>query len=146
VEWVVAASRQRTPDSREVRRIICIPPVGTAAGSTCGDFSRESLPLPHVKIAASARFFERISRRVGALAKWNPGVRMIASMTRKLKLHEPGRLIIETASVGREIFAPVSTDHKMSPAGAEIELEVRQIVREDAILPYGFSTVGSRGA
>jgi holliday junction DNA helicase RuvA len=65
---------------------------------------------------------------------------MIATLSGKLKLREPGRLIVETAGVGYEIFVPLSTYYRMPSVGAEIELELRQIVREDAILLYGFAT------
>jgi Holliday junction resolvasome RuvABC DNA-binding subunit len=34
---------------------------------------------------------------------------MIATLSGKLKLREPGRLIVETAGVGYEIFVPLST-------------------------------------
>jgi Holliday junction DNA helicase RuvA len=71
---------------------------------------------------------------------------MIASLSGKLKLREPGRLIVETAGVGYEIFVPLSTHHRMPSVGAEIELELRQIVREDALLLYGFATVAEKHA
>ena len=71
---------------------------------------------------------------------------MIATLSGKLKLREPGRLIVETAGVGYEIFVPLSTYYRMPSVGAEIELEIRQIVREDAILLYGFATVAEKHA
>jgi Holliday junction DNA helicase RuvA len=71
---------------------------------------------------------------------------MIATLSGKLKLREPGRLIVETAGVGYEIFVPLSTYYRMPSVGAEIELELRQIVREDAILLYGFATVAEKHA
>ena len=71
---------------------------------------------------------------------------MIATLSGKLKLREPGRLIVETAGVGYEIFVPLSTYYRMPSVGAEIELEIRQIVHEDAILLYGFATVAEKHA
>src|SRR6202790_1193539 len=72
---------------------------------------------------------------------------MIAALSGKLKLRdEPGRLIIETAGVGHEIFIPLSTYYRMPSVGAEVELEIRQIVREDAILLYGFATAAEKQA
>src|SRR5258707_135580 len=71
---------------------------------------------------------------------------MIATLSGKLKLREPGRLIVQTAGVGYEIFVPLSTYYRMPSVGAEIELELRQIVREDAILLYGFATVAEKHA
>jgi len=69
---------------------------------------------------------------------------MIATLSGKLKLREPGRLIVETAGVGYEIFVPLSTYYRMPSVGAEIELELRQIVREDAVLLYGFASVAEK--
>ena len=71
---------------------------------------------------------------------------MIASLSGKLKLREPGRLIVETAGVGYEIFVPLSTYYRMPSVGGAVELELRQIVREDAILLYGFATVAEKHA
>ncbi len=59
---------------------------------------------------------------------------MIATLNGRLKLRDPGRLIVETAGVGYEIFVPLNTYYRMPSLGAEVELEIRQIVREDAIL------------
>jgi Holliday junction DNA helicase RuvA len=72
---------------------------------------------------------------------------MIAALSGKLKLRdEPGRLIIETAGVGHEIFIPLSTYYRMPSVGAEVEVQIRQIVREDAILLYGFATIAEKHA
>jgi Holliday junction DNA helicase RuvA len=71
---------------------------------------------------------------------------MIAALNGRLKLRDPGRLIVETAGVGYEIFVPLNTYYRMPSVGAEVELEIRQIVREDAILLYGFATVQEKTA
>jgi Holliday junction resolvasome RuvABC DNA-binding subunit len=71
---------------------------------------------------------------------------MIATLTGRLKLRDPGRLIVETAGVGYEIFVPLNTYYRMPSVGAEVELEIRQIVREDAILLYGFATAPEKQA
>jgi hypothetical protein len=64
-----------------------------------------------------------------------------------LKLRdEPGRLIVETAGVGHEVFVPLSTYYRMPSVGAEVEGQIRQIVREDAILLYGFATIAEKHA
>ena len=65
---------------------------------------------------------------------------MIAMLSGKLKLRDPGRLIVETAGVGYEVIVPLSTYYRMPPVGAEVELEIRQVVREDALLLYGFAS------
>ena len=66
---------------------------------------------------------------------------MIVTLSGKLKLRETGRLIVETAGIGYEIFVPLSTYYRIPSVGAEVELQVRQIVREDAMLLYGFATM-----
>jgi holliday junction DNA helicase RuvA len=71
---------------------------------------------------------------------------MIATLNGRLKLRDPGRLIVETAGVGYEIFVPLNTYYRMPWVGAEVELEIRQIVREDAILLYGFATAAEKQA
>jgi Holliday junction DNA helicase RuvA len=71
---------------------------------------------------------------------------MIATLSGKLKLRDPGRLIIETAGVGYEVFVPLSTYYRMPPVGAEVELEIRQVVREDALLLYGFASPAEKQA
>jgi holliday junction DNA helicase RuvA len=71
---------------------------------------------------------------------------MIATLSGRLRLREPGRLIIETAGVGYEVFVPLGTYYRVPPRGAEVELEIRQIVREDALLLYGFATPAEKQA
>jgi holliday junction DNA helicase RuvA len=71
---------------------------------------------------------------------------MIATLSGKLKLRDPGRLIVDTAGVGYEVFVPLSTFYRMPSVGADVELEVRQVVREDALLLYGFATMAEKQA
>ncbi len=71
---------------------------------------------------------------------------MIGTLSGRLGLREPGRLIVQTAGVGYEVFVPLSTYYRSPPLGAEVELEIRQIVREDAILLYGFATPAEKQA
>ena len=74
------------------------------------------------------------------------GAHMIATLRGILKLRDPGRLIVETAGIGYEIFVPLNTYYRMPSVGAEVELEIRQIVREDALLLYGFATIAEKRA
>jgi holliday junction DNA helicase RuvA len=71
---------------------------------------------------------------------------MIARLSGELKLREPGRLIVATAGVGYEVFVPLSTYYRMPSVGAEVELEIRQVVREDALLLYGFASPAEKQA
>jgi holliday junction DNA helicase RuvA len=71
---------------------------------------------------------------------------MIATLSGKLQLREPGRLIIATAGVGYEVLVPLSTYYRMPSVGAEVELQIRQVVREDALLLYGFASSAEKQA
>ena len=58
---------------------------------------------------------------------------MIAMLSGKLRLREPGRLILATGGVGYEVFVPLSTYYRMPSVGAEVELEIRQdLIADDA--------------
>jgi holliday junction DNA helicase RuvA len=71
---------------------------------------------------------------------------MIATLSGTLQLRDPGRLIVVTAGVGYEVFVPLSTYYRMPSVGAEVEFQVRQVVREDALLLYGFATSAEKQA
>jgi len=63
---------------------------------------------------------------------------VIAKLKGLLVARESGRIIVETAGVGYEVFIPLSTWYRLPPIGAPILLEIRQVVREDALNLYGF--------
>ena len=64
---------------------------------------------------------------------------MIASISGTLRVREASRVVIETGGVGYEIFIPLTTYYRLPSVGTPTYLEIRQIVREDALLLYGFS-------
>lgn len=55
----------------------------------------------------------------------------------------PGKIIMETSGIGWDIAAPLSTTAKLQ-SGKEITLLVHLVVREDAMLLYGFNTEDER--
>jgi Holliday junction DNA helicase RuvA len=65
---------------------------------------------------------------------------MIAMLNGRLRVRDAGRLVVDTAGVGYEVFVPLGTYYRMPPIGESVELEIRQVVREDAIFLYGFAT------
>lgn len=71
---------------------------------------------------------------------------MIATLSGKVQLREPGRLIVAAGGVGYEVFVPLSTYYRMPSVGAEVDLEIRQVVREDALLLYGFASSAEKQA
>jgi holliday junction DNA helicase RuvA len=71
---------------------------------------------------------------------------MIASIAGTLRVRDAGRVILETAGVGYEIFIPLTTYYRLPSLGSPTFLEIRQIVREDALLLYGFSESSEKRA
>src|SRR6201984_2209688 len=71
---------------------------------------------------------------------------MIAFLSGKLRLREPGRLILATGGVGYEVVVTLSTYYRMPSVGAEVDLDIRQVVREDALLLYGFASSAEKQA
>ena len=71
---------------------------------------------------------------------------MIASLNGRLKVRESGRLVVESGGVGYEVFVPLATYYRMPSVGTPVELEIRQVVREDAISLYGFATRAEKRA
>jgi holliday junction DNA helicase RuvA len=71
---------------------------------------------------------------------------MIATLVGTLRLRDSGRLIVEAGGIGYEIFIPLSTYYRIPAGGTRVELEIRQVVREDAITLYGFATAAEKAA
>jgi holliday junction DNA helicase RuvA len=71
---------------------------------------------------------------------------MIASINGVLKLKDAARLIVETGGIGYEVFIPLSTYYRLPALGSRIELEIRQVVREDALTLYGFASPAEKTA
>ncbi|MGO9603150.1 MAG: Holliday junction branch migration protein RuvA [Candidatus Binataceae bacterium] len=65
---------------------------------------------------------------------------MIAAIKGTLEVRDAGRIVIATAGLGYEVFIPLSTFYRLPSLGETVALEVRQVVREDAIMLYGFSS------
>ncbi|MBF6559733.1 MAG: Holliday junction branch migration protein RuvA [Candidatus Binataceae bacterium] len=71
---------------------------------------------------------------------------MIASIAGRVKLREAGRLVVETGGVGYEVHVPLPTFYRTPAPGGAVELEIRQVVREDAITLYGFASAPEKQA
>ncbi|HVC44634.1 MAG TPA: Holliday junction branch migration protein RuvA [Candidatus Binataceae bacterium] len=71
---------------------------------------------------------------------------MIASLAGRVKLREAGRLVVETGGVGYEVHVPLTTFYRTPAPGGAVELEIRQVVREDAITLYGFVSAPEKQA
>jgi Holliday junction DNA helicase RuvA len=71
---------------------------------------------------------------------------VIATLSGKIRMRDSGRLVVETGGVGYEVLIPLSTYYRMPAAGMPVELEIRQVVREDSITLYGFATIAEKQA
>ena len=71
---------------------------------------------------------------------------MIASLTGTLTVRDANRIIVETGGVGYEVLIPLSTYYRLAAAGDRVALEIRQVVREDSITLYGFSSATEKRA
>lgn len=68
---------------------------------------------------------------------------MIGRLRGRIVEKQPPRLVIDVAGVGYELEAPLSTFFTLgqqATAGEDITLLTQMVVREDAILLYGFAT------
>ncbi|MGA9724940.1 MAG: Holliday junction branch migration protein RuvA [Candidatus Binatus sp.] len=71
---------------------------------------------------------------------------MIASLTGALVVRDAGRIVVETGGVGYEVLIPLSTFYRLPQLGDRVALEIRQVVREDALTLYGFSSATEKRA
>jgi len=71
---------------------------------------------------------------------------MIASLSGALMVRDAGRIVIETGGVGYEVLIPLSTYYRLPQLGERVALEIRQVVREDALMLYGFSSATEKRA
>jgi holliday junction DNA helicase RuvA len=69
---------------------------------------------------------------------------MIASLAGVLVQKAPPALTVEVGGVGYELEAPMSTFYTLPPVGQPVRLLTHLVVREDAQLLYGFSSVEER--
>jgi holliday junction DNA helicase RuvA len=71
---------------------------------------------------------------------------MIASISGRVRSREAGRVVVESGGIGYEVSVPLSTYYRVPGLGELVTLETRQVVREDSLALYGFSTIGEKRA
>lgn len=64
---------------------------------------------------------------------------MIAFLKGRLVEKQPPAMVLDVNGVGYELEAPMTTFYDLPESGADIELYVHMVVREDAHKLYGFS-------
>ena len=69
---------------------------------------------------------------------------MIGSLTGVLTEKAPPRILIDVQGVGYDVEVPLSTFYALPATGAVLRLLIHQVVREDALLLYGFATEPER--
>lgn len=65
---------------------------------------------------------------------------MIAFLTGKLLEKNPSNFIVDVGGIGYEVFIPLSTFYQAGESGSILSLHIQMVVREDALILYGFST------
>lgn len=71
---------------------------------------------------------------------------MIAMLRGTLADKQPAAIVVDAGGVGYELAAPMSTFCNLPEVGQEVRLFVQMVVREDAILLYGFLTREEKAA
>ncbi len=69
---------------------------------------------------------------------------MIGRIAGKLISRQPPQLMVDCHGVGYEIEAPMPVFYQLPQVGEEVVLFIHMVVREDAQLLYGFSTLDQR--
>ncbi|HET7314325.1 Holliday junction branch migration protein RuvA [Salinisphaera sp.] len=69
---------------------------------------------------------------------------MIGRLRGRIVEKQPPRLVIDVGGVGYEVDAPMSTFFALSQQAGEVTLLTQMVVREDAILLYGFAEDAER--
>lgn len=69
---------------------------------------------------------------------------MIASLEGTVVEKAGGRAVLSVQGTGYEILAPVSTVAKLPPVGGHAVVYTRLVVREDALVLFGFATPDER--
>ncbi|HTR62487.1 MAG TPA: Holliday junction branch migration protein RuvA [Candidatus Binataceae bacterium] len=65
---------------------------------------------------------------------------MIAALKGTLEVRDAARIVVATGGIGYEVFIPLTTFYRLPAIGETVALQIRQVVREDAITLYGFSS------
>jgi Holliday junction DNA helicase RuvA len=70
---------------------------------------------------------------------------MIAHLRGVLLEKHPNQAVVDAHGVGYDVAIPISTFTALPEPGAEVRLKIHTVVREDAILLFGFLTAEEKG-
>jgi len=71
---------------------------------------------------------------------------MIATLSGTVIARKAGKIVLDVAGVGYEVFISLATFYRVPSVGSAAMLYTRQVVREDAILLYGFADIAEKHA
>jgi Holliday junction DNA helicase RuvA len=71
---------------------------------------------------------------------------MIARLKGLLEEKNPGSVVVMAGGVGYGVHIPLSTFYELPDDGAEVDLHIQTVVRDDALDLFGFLTRGEREA
>ncbi len=66
---------------------------------------------------------------------------MIAYLSGKLLEKQANSVIIDVGGVGYEVTIPLSTFYELGEVGADVQIRIHTVVREDAFALFGFKTI-----
>lgn len=66
---------------------------------------------------------------------------MIARLTGKLAVKNPGEIILDVGGVGYQVFIPLSTFYELPERGETLSVQIYTAVRDNALELYGFLTL-----
>jgi Holliday junction DNA helicase RuvA len=66
---------------------------------------------------------------------------MIARLTGKLAVKNPGEVVLDVGGVGYQVFIPLSTFYELPERGEVLSLQIYTLVRDETIELYGFLTL-----
>lgn len=69
---------------------------------------------------------------------------MIGRLRGRLVAKQPPQLVLDVAGVGYELEAPMSTIYALETGAGEVSLFTHMVVRDDALLLYGFASRNER--
>jgi Holliday junction DNA helicase RuvA len=55
-----------------------------------------------------------------------------------------GRVVISVGGVGYDVQVPASTAGTLPPVGKNVRVQTRMVVRDDAMILYGFASIAER--
>lgn len=71
---------------------------------------------------------------------------MIGRLTGLLLEKQPPLVLLDVQGIGYEINVPMSTFYNLPAIGEQVSLQIHQVVREDALVLFGFGTEAERQA